>query len=99
MAEQEEQPVWFSTWHTREFKPHMEREDAWEGRVGSIERAIYGEEDNSHVGMLEKLNDLLHTANRINFFLDGVCRVWRIIAGVAVVAIPGAVAGRVLGWW
>jgi hypothetical protein len=99
MKDDVKQPLWFSTWRQEEFIPHVGKAAEFESRVASMERAIYGDQENGVMGMHAKMDKIYETDIRLNTWLDGLCRLWRLTLSLLGGAAGLAAIGKAIGWW
>ena len=88
----------WTAWLDDHFNPHVEREEEAYRKLDKVTTALFGD-GNGDEGISKNVKTLMCTSNRIEYFFDGVAKVWGILVK-AVIGIAAIVAlSKTLGWW
>jgi len=87
----------FYSWIQNSYGPHLEDEKVAHGRLEQVHAALFGD-NNGDDGDHARLKKLICVANRVEHWLDGTVKLWKI--GTAIILPIGAFAAlaKHIGW-
>ncbi len=88
----------FYEWLSNSYRQHMDRDADTVAKVDRLTVAVFGNGDPDDKGMQGDVKHLVCVSQRLDNWLDGVSRLWKILTSVVALLGATTVLAKTMGW-